>query len=307
MINMTDVINQMIELFIIMAIGYGANKFGIMNETINQGLSKIVIYISLPAMILSAVLNNNHTLDNQDVFILLSLAISMYIFLIFFAFLFTWIFRIPKSQIGIYRFLIIFTNIGFMGFPVVNSIFGAESVFYASIFQIPFCFLSYSLGIFLVAGEDKKITIKKALLHPGVISAVVALILYLCKIQLPNIVNVTFDCIGKITTPASMMIIGSTIATYSIKKAFSHWKMYPISILKQTLIPIVFWLIIRLLPIDPLMIGVTTIMIAMPSATNSTILCHEYNGDAELSSSGVFLSTIISVITIPILTYLLLR
>lgn len=305
--DMSNIINQMIELFIIISIGFIANKTNIMNEDINKGLSKIILYISLPAMVIAAVLNNDHMLSNKDVLTLLMLSLFMYLFLIFVAFIFGLFLRVPKERKGIYKFLIIFGNIGFMGFPVVNAIFGSNAVFYASIFQVPFCFLSYTIGTFLIAGKEKMPPVWKAFLQPGVISAVLALILYLCNVHLPAFISQTVECVGKITTPGSMLIIGSTIATYSLKKAFCCWRIYPLAIIKQILVPYLFWLILVRFQLDPLMLGVTVVMIAMPCATNSTILCHEYDGDTELSAAGVFITTLLSCVTIPLLSYFLLR
>ncbi len=301
-----NVLSQMITLFLMMSIGFACNKCKIMNEAFNKYLSKFILYVSLPSMIIAAVLGTDHTLPNSKVFILLALAAGMYVFLILLSIFFAWIMKCPKETKGIYICLFIFSNIGFMGFPVVKVLYGDIAVFYASIFQIPFALLSYTLGAGLISKQKPTLNnFRRALLQPGIISAIIAILFYLLNMSMPTVLFNVFDYLGSMTTPASMLIIGSTIACYPLKKVFVSWRLYIMSVIKQLAFPFVLWLIIRDLPIDPMMIGVTVMLTAMPVATNCTMFCHEYNADAELASAAVFLSTVISVVTIPIISSIL--
>lgn len=310
--DMSDIISQMLILFLLMAAGFVANKCRVMNTDINRGLSKLVLNVTLPAMVLAAVLKANHDIETTQVFILLGVAIGLYLFLIPLGYLFTKLLAVKDTEKGVYRYSFIFGNIGFMGFPVVAAIYANDAtmaVFYASFFQIPFCFLNYTLGVHLMAGKDApKRPAWQAALQPGVIVPIVGLALYLLNVSMPEVVVGTADKLGSITTPASMLIIGSTVADMSLKKVFSYWRLYPATLIKIALIPGAFWALLQVLhlPLDPVMLGVAVVMAAMPTANSSTMLCHTYGGDAELAASSVVVTTIASVVGVPLLAWLLL-
>ena len=302
---MQSVISQLIVLFLVMAVGFVAGKTGIMDAAFNRGLSKLVLTITLPAMIISAVINGEHTLSQQQVLLLLLLSLILYAFLILMAWLFAFVLRVPRDSVGLYRYLFIFSNIGFLGFPVVSAVFGENAVFYASIFQIPFCFLTYTLGIALIAGREKTLSPWKALLQPGVIAPVIALVLYLLNVPVPALIGDTFKAVGSITTPAASLIVGATIALLPFRKLVAHWRLYFVSLLKLLAFPLLLWGILHFFVTEPVMLGVTVILCGMPGASNVTMICHEYGGDAQLSAAGVLISTVLSLATIPLLAWLL--
>lgn len=309
---MGSIINQMLLLFLLMTAGFIADKCKVMNADLNRGLSKLVLNVTLPAMVLAAVLKADHSLETAQVFVLLGVAVGLYVFLIPLGYLFTKLLAVKDGEKGVYRYSFIFGNIGFMGFPVVAAIYAGDSVmavFYASFFQLPFCFLNYTLGVHLMAGEDApKRPLWKAALQPGVIVPIVGLALYLLNVSMPDVIVGTADKLGSITTPASMLIIGATVAEMPLKNVFVAWRLYPATVIKIALLPGLFWALLRLLhlPLDPIMLGVAVIMAAMPTANSSTMLCHTYGGDAELAASSVVVTTIASVVGVPLLAWLLL-
>ena len=303
---MAHVIHQLLLLFLVMVTGFVAGKIGIMHEKFNRGLSKLVLDVTLPAMVISAVINNEHTLSQEQVLLLLLLSVVLYAFLIAMAWIFTAALRVPRDKTGLYRYLFIFSNIGFLGFPVVSAVFGEGAVFYASVFQIPFCFLTYTLGIRLIAGRDKARSPWKALLQPGVIAPVIALILYLLNVPVPSLAGDFVKSLGSITTPAASLIVGATIAGLPFKKLIGHWRLYPLSALKLIAFPFLLWAILQFFIKDPVMLGVTVILCGMPVASNATMICHEYDGDAQLSAAGVLISTVLSLATIPLIAWFLL-
>ena len=311
-LDMGNIVNQMLLLFLLMTAGFIADKCKVMNADLNRGLSKLVLNVTLPAMVLAAVLKADHSLETAQVFVLLGVAVGLYLFLIPLGYLFTKLLAVKDGEKGVYRYSFIFGNIGFMGFPVVAAIYAQDAVmavFYASFFQLPFCFLNYTLGVHLVAGKDApKRHLWQAALQPGVIVPIVGLALYLCNLTVPEVIVGTVDKLGSITTPASMLIIGSTVADMPLRKVFTYWRLYPATLIKVALIPAAFWGLLRLLhlPLDPLMLGVAVVMAAMPTANSSTLLCHTYGGDAELAASSVVITTLASVVGVPLLAWLLL-
>ncbi len=303
--DMNAILTQMVVLFCAMAMGYVACKARIIHSAFNQAFSKLILHICMPGMILASVMNVPHQLSNQEVWVLLGISFGLHFFFIVVALGIPRLFRLEKAQGNLYRFMLIFSNVGFMGFPVVSAIFGPDAVFYASIFNIPFNLLAFTLGVYLVAGKGVKLSPKKLLLSPGILVSVAALVIYLLDIPFPAFVKDTADLLGRITTPGAMLVIGATLAAIPLKRAFTQWKLYPLLVLKLLVLPVTVWLVLRPLVTNELMLGVTVVIAAMPVATNSTLFCNEYGGDAELSSIGVFLSTLFSVVTIPLLMYYL--
>jgi predicted permease len=206
---------------------------------------------------------------------------------------------------GLISFMTAFGNVAFMGFPVCQAIFGDGSLFYVAMFNIPFTLLVYSVGIVMVSGKHGKFD-PKILINPSLISAVAAIVLFATGARLPGVVSGGIEIISRMTTPSAMLIIGSSLAAVSPKAVFAERRLYYLAFMKLAAIPAVTWLIMRCFITDPLVLGVLTALSGMPSATSAPMLAFEYGGNARLASGGVFITTLLSVATIPLLMRLLL-
>ena len=303
--DMAGIINQLITLFLIMAVGYIANKTGLLTDELSRGFSKLVLCVTMPALLLSSVINVKSDKSTLDILALLGITLIVYAILIAVGFLMPVILRAKPQQVGVYRFMTIFTNAGFMGFPVITAIYGEEALFYAMLFQLPFNILVNSLGAWLVAGKNARFTLRQLLLKPGSLAAVAAVIIYLLQIPFPTVIEGTVDLVGQITTPASMLIIGATLGAMPIKQMFNKFRLYPFALLTNVLLPLALFFLLRLFVTDQTMLQVAVVIVAMPVATTSTMLCHRYGGDADTASAGVFLTTALSVATIPLVVWLM--
>ncbi len=302
--NMSAIFTQMAILFIILATGYAANKFKIMTADSNRLLSKLVISIAMPCTILGSVLSEKVTATGLDAayFMLLSLGVFLLSFIV--AIPLPRLVRAPKSDSGLYWFMTTFGNVGFMGFPVIQSIFGAEAVFYVTLFNIAFNVLSFSIGLIMIAGRGGKLNLK-LFLNPMMVASLLTVLIFYTKLQVPAIFTAAVELVGRMTTPSAMLVIGSTLACIPFKDVFTEYRLYLMTIVKLLVIPVLTWLILRLFITDQLMLGVLVALSAMPAAINATMLSMEYGGNAQLASKGVFLTTLFSVVTIPLLLSLL--
>lgn len=309
MIDMTKVIMKMCMLFVIMMIGYIGNKLGVIDEVGNKKYSSLVVNITAPALILASASDSNLSGSKSEALFVLALAIGMYGFLMVASLLVRFLFRIPKGNEGVYQFMTIFGNNAFMGIPVVEAIFG--NVFYASLFNLPNNILIYSFGGYLLGKQQKNETVKTAkftwknICNPGVISATTALILFLMGLKFPTPITDTLNCVGAITTPLSMLVIGSSLANLSLRETFVNVRVYAFSLYKLVVLPVMVWFIGRLFIHSFLVLGVLVVISAMPCAAVTVMLCNEYDNDANLAARYVFVSTVLSVLTIPGLAYLL--
>ncbi len=300
-----NVIEKMIMLFCIMLIGFVGNKAGVLDGGGNKKFSALVVNITAPALILASSADENLSGSKSSALFMLLAAFCVYLFLLLLSFLAGAIFRKEPGGSGLYRFMTVFGNNAFMGIPVVEAIFG--TVFYAAIFNLPNNLLIYSLGSYLLSGkEGKKSSFSiKQILNPGTISAAVALVMFLCNLRFPGPVLGTLQTVGSVTTPLSMLVIGSTLAETSIKSTFGNWKIYLFGIFKLLFIPGAVYLLGSLVIHDPLILGVLTVLTAMPCAAVTTMLCEETGQDSQTAAKYIFITTLMSVITIPLVAFVL--
>lgn len=309
MIDLMSVIEKMVMLLLMIAAGYLANKTKIMDETSNQKISSLVVNITAPLLILSAVVGGTTGTKSEAIFVLF-LAFALYAGLGIISLLIPKLFRVAPNQKGLIRFMTIFPNVGFMGFPVIQAVFGKEALFFASLFNLAFNILVYTYGVHLIQmdidgpKEAKKGQWKK-LINPGTVGALLALAIFLLDIKLPTVLADTCTTIGNVTTPLAMLVIGSTMACVPPREVFLDAKVYLFSILKTIVLPAIIWILCRPILKNPLILGILVIISAMPCANIGVMFSIEYGADTKMATKYVVLSTLVSFISIPILTYLL--
>ncbi|MDO4542431.1 MAG: AEC family transporter [Bacillota bacterium] len=303
---LNSIIYQMLSLFSIVAVGFTANKLKVLTAEGNKILAKLVINVAMSAMIIASVLTVEKSLNSKDIIILLAAGFLTYIVFIPIAYLTPRILRAPKDKYGLYSFMAIFGSVGYMGFPVLASICGNNAVFYAALFTIPFDLLVFSVGVLLIApGESVQIK-RDILLSPPFLASVLALILYFVPFSLPNMLVEATTLLGDMTTPGAMLVIGASLAEISWREVFGNWRLYFLAAAKLLLCPLLIFICFRWFIHNPLIMAVAVITSAMPIATNTTMICMEHNGDEALASKGIFISTIMSIFTIPFIITILM-
>ena len=304
--NISVIINQMLVLFIVMIIGYIANKKNILDVNMNKKLSSLLLNITAPALILSSVVNKSSKGDPKLVLEVFILSIILYAILPLIGIFLAKILRVSKEDENLYQFMTIFANIGYMGFPVIESIFGSSAVFFVAIINLVFNVFCFSYGIYLISESNELSFDIKTLINPGIIVSIIAIIIYITNIEVSPIIKEVTYMVGGITTPLSMMLIGSSLAQIPIKEVFLEKKLYPYTFIKQIIIPIIFFLVLKSFVTNELILGIIIIISAMPVGTITIMFCNEYEGNIKLASKAIFITTLFSVITIPVLAYILL-
>ena len=295
------IFSQMVQLFAILIIGYILCKRDVMTPDFTKRLNKIVVNITLPSMILSSVLGAEGG-DNALVFYLFGLATALYVIMPFLTLGISKLMHMPKSEEGLYAFMMTFSNIGFMGYPVIRAAYGELAVFYTSIFNILFNVSGFTLGIWLIhrgTGTKAQFSAKK-LLSPGILFSVLAVIFYLLKIKLPTPVTQLISTVGGLTTPLALLLIGATLGQMQIKEVFNDWHMYPFTVVKQILLPLAMWPLIRMLVADPMIRGIILILMAMPVANTSVLFATEFGISEKTAAKNVFFTTLVSILTVPL-------
>ncbi len=303
-------LKQMLVLFIMMLGGVYCRKKGIFNDEANKRISSLVVNVANPALILSSSINQEAVIEGMEFVKTFILAWGLFGVLMVIAFFIPKILKADMKEYGTYRTMTIFSNIGFMGFPVIDALYGSEALLYATMFLIPFNVLIYTYGISVMkmpTSDDAPETgfqLRK-ILNMGVISCAVALVIYLTRLPMPVVVENAVDSISSLTAPLSMMVIGDSLTKINLKKLFCNGRMLVFSAMKLLLIPIVGVSLIKLLGLNPLLTGVCMIMLATPVGSMNAMLAQEYGGDYELASQGVTITTLLAVVTMPLVSMLM--
>lgn len=204
----------------------------------------------------------------------------------------------------------VFSNIAFMGFPVIAALYGNGALLYAALFTIPYNVLIYTYGIAALQTGEKKGSFKESvslgrILNVGVIACVLTMVIYLCSIPVPAFIKSTITNLSNLTAPLSMMVIGASLATIDLKKLFTDARLLLFSFFKLLVIPIIGMLIIRQFVESEVICGVCMVMLATPVGSMTAMLAQQYDGDYEMASRGVMLTTVLSVVTMPLVSMLL--
>ncbi len=300
--ELNNAISLIISLFLIMVVGYIMSKRGIIDEQAKVRLTRLIINISLPAQILKAFVSNQGIVTNQEVFLVFGISLGAYVLYAMVGVIFNVVVRVPKRQRGTYLFMMMFGNVAFMGFPLIEAVYGAGALIYAVIFNVIFNLLVYSVGILMIGKSEKEARLHpKKLLNMPFVCGILSVLLYFAKVQLPDVVLTSLGFLGNVTTPVAMLILGATIAGMPIRRLFDEWRVYIFTFVRLLVVPVIAIGLIRYLPIDSKVIkGTMVVLSATPVATNATMVAIEYGGDMELTSRGIFFTTLLCMLTIPL-------
>ena len=296
-------INQILVLFIIMFIGVIAKKTNIINENMEKSISSILTKIGMPALVISSssIAYSKDILPNMlNIFLI---TIVSYIAIIALGRLNTKLFKFEKNTANVYLSLILFANVGFMGYPVARALYGEIGVFYASIVNLVFTTIVWTYGILLYNSKGKLNF--KSLANIGTISSLLGILLFLLQIRISGPILSALDLTGRMTIPLSMLLIGALIANVNIKELFSDWKIYWTSFIKLIIIPLITVFVLKFLNYNEIVVSICTIMAAMPAAAINAIFAQEFDVNPNFASIGVFITTLLCIVTLPLMLYIL--
>ena len=294
----------MVVLFIIVILGYVACKLGYMGDKFDKKLSSIVVDITCPLLVLSSVMGDDLP-DRTLILPLLGVGFLTYIILLVFGF---WVPRlISKSHDdqGMIGFALMFANVGFIGYPIVSSIYGPHAVFYAALLNMPNTFFIFTAGVMLIKGEySLKQFNPKVLISPAMLGAFLAAIIVALGIHTPDIIARPVTMVGNITVPAALMIIGSSMAKLPLRDIIGSTKVYITALLRLTVVPLSIYFLFKVCGVNDMVNNINTVVIAMPVASFGTMFCLKYGRDPSLITETTFITTLGSIITIPLITQL---
>ena len=295
----------MLVLFIYMMLGFFLARKGVLDERAGKTFSWMVVNVANPALIILPTINKETTLSPEQIWEALKLAVIMYVALIVIAKVITMFMRTSMEK-NLYQMMMIFNNIAFMGFPIVAAAYGPDALLYSALFTLPFCMLIYTYGIVLITanGEKQEKLKLRSIFNIGVIAVIFALAMLFIKPNMPEFVITATKGVSNLTGPLSMMVIGISLAGMKLKDVFCDKTLWLFSFVKLLVIPIIGTLIVIQLLDNDLLCHVCMVMLGTPVASMVVMLAQTYDADSELMSRGVALTTILSVITIPMVSFI---
>ena len=294
-------LQQMGILFVYMMIGYVACKKEYFDQEFGKKLSWLVVNVANPMLAISAVVNNEEQIAIKDFYVTVLLAICFYAFFLILAQILPRLIGVQKSDIGVYKMMTTFNNIGFMGFPVIAAAYGNGALIYAVPFSIMFNILCYTWGIQTLCGGGEKGNWKR-IINIGTISGIISIVLFFMQIPVPKMICSLSAGLSNLTGPLSMLVIGISIAAMELKDLFTDVKLLKFALIKLLAVPVAAMLLVCQVIDNRLICEVFLVMMATPAASMCAMLSQQYGGDYELAAKGVALTTILSVVTMPIVS-----
>ncbi len=305
--DFTEVIVQIAVLFLIMFFGYVLRRVHIFSEEGIKSFSSLIFYITMPAMILASITQTSLKSADDLGQTLLASAISYTLFILV-AMAVPRLLRVKDGSKGLFRFMTIFGNVGFIGFPMLIAIIDESAVFLGALLNIPFNLLLYTIGVYFImsdkdANHKLELSIGK-FLNPGIIATLAGLVFMILGWELPKVVFDTASTLGRVTTPVAMIVVGASLYGVNLSQLFKNYRVLALSLIRMILFPLCIGLVLRALGMNTMIIAVAMVLGGMPIGTNTVILARQYDGNVLEASEAVFISTFLMLISVPILIFM---
>ena len=342
----TVVISQMIMIFMLIAIGFGLSRSSHLTSESSRDLSWIVLNITNPITILVAAIEDEQKVSAMELAVAFALFIGIYIFLGIVAYLLPILMGVERDDRYSYRYLSVFSNVGFIGIPFCSAVLGVHSLIYVSICSLVFNLIAYTVGMSAMekvgmrqngavkrggvdsreslaggdagmggdstsgdsrcsgeSGARKTMAGLKKVVNSGTVFSILTIVVYIMDIKFPSVIMNTLSYIGRSTTFLSMIVLGVSVASLSVKEIFGKPALYVFTLLRQIVVPIALIFVLKLFVDNTLLLQTAIIMVAMPCANLPLMMAKQYRAKEDTISSGIMLTTFCAMLTIPIVTW----
>ena len=309
---MDQVLTPVLTLLLIIGIGYLARRYNILSQDSIQGISKFVLYVSLPALILVSSISQQYDPDKIKLFyLLIAASVIYYLVSIVISFMIPRLICSKQSDIGIYRFILVFPSAIFFAFPLIEILLGKSYIFYAAVFNLPYFLLTFSLGIWLMVSPFKndvpiKLNPIRIFLNFAFIATLIGLFMYFTSNTIPYDIThpplQTLDLLGKTATPLALIVTGAYLFEVKIMSLIQNARHWCVAIARLILLPLLVFAVLNCIPDMPkTALAIAVIIASMPAAVQTVIIAAEYNANPKTASEIILMTTILAAITIPII------
>ena len=300
--NMTIAAQQVVILYLLVAVGFAADRFGIFKQSTAKLSNDLLFYITTPVVVVQSFLKMEFSPETLGsllkAFLCMAatLAVGIVLALPFF--------NKDEKNKAVFKYAVSYGNMGYMALPLCDAMLGSEGVFYCSTGVVAFNMISFTHGVWLMTkGSDgkNKFELKKLILNPGVISMLIGLLLFISRVKLPVIADSVLTNISNLNTPLAMIFLGTYIANTDLKSIFKDGRIFLTALLKLAVLPCVMFFAFKLIGLSGALITACMISCSAPSANNTVMFSAKYGKDTALASKIVAVSSLMSIITIPVM------
>lgn len=291
---------QMLALLLMIGAGYFVTKKGMMDEHTNNQMSDMIVDIFNPLLVLASASNAVGRISMDALKLAICIAVGMFAVFIIAGSILSPFFEKDRQQRKIFQLMFVFSNVGFIGIPVISSIFGSEYVVYVTEFMLVYSFVFYTYGIALMDGRFSAASLK-SMINPGTVSGLLALGIIIFGVQLPEFLKTAVTYLGNVTSPMALMAVGFALAHSDWKKIFGQPRLYVFSVIKLLVLPLMLLPLLRLVIQDAELLAVCMVMFGMPVGNMPLILGNQRGMDVTACSAAIILSTVLCVLTVPVL------
>ncbi len=304
------VFNNLSVLFICMLLGFLAKKFRLFDDSVTKSLSDFLVNITLPSTILISMQKPFSVELLRESVLVLFVSAFIYLSGAVFGYLLIKVFKARPEESGIWIFALVFPNVGYMGFPVSEAVFGKEITFLTSMANMSFNLLVFTVGtMFICMGSGKKqqTNLSSLIFNLPILATLVGIVCFIFSLSFPKPVYNAINMFGSMTTPLSMFIIGIILARINLRTVLSGYKMYIVSAFRLIIIPLLFFYALKPFIQNKTVLGLLILLSCMPAAALTAILAARHNADELFASKLVFITTVFSMITVPLLSVIILK
>lgn len=309
--DITIVVGQMSVMLIIILIGYTMFYKKKLSNLSSSHISGLVVNICNPATILCSAFDKESTLTVGEMLNALLVTIIIYALLMIASCIMPLIMGVEKGSRYMYHFLTVYGNVGFLGIPLVSAVLGANALVYVSVNCVVYNLLFYTLGVSIIqkAAHEKKQTgirdLCSKVINVGTVSSLLTILLYLVDFELPMVISDTVTYAGRSTTFLSMIVLGVSVAQIPLKQIFCHKKDYLFIVLRMILLPIGLIFLLKLFVTNPILLGTSALLLAVPCGNLPLMSSREHGLSADEMARTIVLTTLLSIITIPVVVMFL--
>ena len=318
---------QMAALFLPVVVGFVAAKLGFMDDAFDSALSRLVLNVTLPCMLVASASTSDALPDAWTSLELLGISMAGYVVATVLGYAVAWLMRAPAADRGVYAFMIAFGNVGFIGYPVLSAILGEKAVVFAAIANIANLVFIFSVGAVMIQGGKTAATATAAVAdggQPGGAAGLIAtlkanarsifsptffasltlLVLVVLRVNHLGVVGEGLKVAGSLTTPAVLLVTGASLASYRPLSMLTNWRAYVAAAVRLLVVPVLMLVLFRPFLADAFVRSIIVIGTGMPVATVAVLFCLTSGRDAQVALQGTFITVIASVLTIPLVALL---
>ena len=293
---------QMLACLLMIGAGYFITRRGMLDEHANSQISGLLVHVFNPLLIVSSAADSVGLISSGDLRTVGLIASGMFAVFIPVGMMLSPLFDKDRDQRKIFQLMFVFSNLGFIGIPVVSSIVGAEYVVYVTEFILIYTILLYTYGVGLL-NRKFSLSALKEMVNPGTVLSLAALVIIIWEIQVPDFLKTAASYMGNATSPLALIAIGFQLAKADLKKIFGQLRLYVFAVVKLLVLPLLLLPLLKLMTSDVHLISVCMVMFGMPVGNIPLMLGMQKGIDVSTGSAAIILTTVLCVFTIPVLMF----